>query len=557
MPIDRQHGHFVPSCPPTCCREKGDGKKAPHELVKVPDSTRSAIGEKHILGLGNVVRSRMFEVVVGALVVSNCVTMGVEAEMLLGKAVGVKAFVEVSDHVFTILFLVELAARVIVFGWQSFLPMAGGNLWNFLDVFLVLVTGVFMVWVLPLFGGTGGGAMRVCGVLRAFRLFRLVRLVRKLKPFREVWMLIRGLKKSLRILFWAIVLVFFITYIFAVFGVVLISSHIKAEYENLSSRIDARTEELEDLLEVTNGVLPLMHTLVQVLTLDSWNSIARPMMRYLPWSFCYFYLYISCAVIVMMNLVTAVIVENALANSQLDAAEQVAEREFERQKELEYLRQVYEQMDLDGDGQLTRAEFDAAFEDQELCNKLSLLGIEQKDCRDVFKLLDTGDGLLSRNEFFEGIARMDGPGQAKDLFRNTKTTELLVRLVCQQSKEVQDDLAELMRHMPGAEKRRRKGTLMQRACSTVADQPDIFMTDTSVHTDLSSSLPLTGKSGHVPIQSGAEQSGDLARVLTRLDEVVGLVTACNHNVEMCNSRVQMLSSEVSEFRRCSAGCPQR
>merc|ERR1719183_3012096 len=152
------------------------------------------------------------------------------------------------------------------------------------------------------------------------RLLRLVRIVRKVEAFHEVWLLLRGLSSSMRVLFWTVVVIFFITYMFAIFGVVLIGVELRESYEEASSGTeDAAT--LKGLVDITNGVFPMMYTLIQVLTLDSWTSVARPIQEYAGWSWLFFYLYIAVAVIVMMNLVTAVIVENALKNSQKDAEE--------------------------------------------------------------------------------------------------------------------------------------------------------------------------------------------------------------------------------------------
>merc|ERR1719440_1856255 len=90
---------------------------------------------------------------------------------------------------------------------------------------------------------------------------------------------------------------------------------------------DEALKTLKELVEITNGVFPMMYTLIQVLTLDSWTSVARPIQKYAWWSWVFFYLYIAVAVIVMMNLVTAVIVENALKNSQKDANAMLKEKE--------------------------------------------------------------------------------------------------------------------------------------------------------------------------------------------------------------------------------------
>merc|ERR1719424_462875 len=104
------------------------------------------------------------------------------------------------------------------------------------------------------------------------------------------------------------------------------------------------------------------------------------MMEYISWSFAYWYLYIAIAVIVMMNLVTAVIVENALKNSQNDADALLQEKKKQKQLELARFRQVFNDLDENGDGELTWQEFKSAFDDKGLSSDLRLLGIEPENC---------------------------------------------------------------------------------------------------------------------------------------------------------------------------------
>merc|ERR1719181_1754267 len=101
-----------------------------------------------------------------------------------------------------------------------------------------------------------------------------------------------------------------------------------------------------------------------------------------------------------MNLVTAVIVENALKNSQKGANALLKEKE--KQNELARFRRVFEEMDVDGDGELSWSEFESAFDDKDLSAQLRLLGIEPDNCREIFNMLDDGDGVLSIREFFNG-----------------------------------------------------------------------------------------------------------------------------------------------------------
>merc|ERR1711924_5904 len=165
--------------------------------------------------------------------------------------------------------------------------------------------------------------------------------------FHEVWLLLRGLAGSMRVLFWTTVVIFIITYIFAIFGIVLINVEIEDRYEmwlhdqrqamekfgaysNCSAAAEGiaswksdhpEFDEVELLYYSTRGIMQWIFTLLQVLTLDSWMSIARPMQDIVELSWVFFYFYIALVVFVLMNLVTAIIVDNALKRSREDEKE--------------------------------------------------------------------------------------------------------------------------------------------------------------------------------------------------------------------------------------------
>jgi len=305
-----------------------------------------------------------------------------------------------------------------------------------MDAFLTWFTGVLFVWVLaPL--NVDLSNFRVLTAFRAFRLFRFVRVVRKIPLFKEVVLLISGLTDSARTLFWTIVVLLFITYIFAVFGVVLISTYIAEMSLEATSAQDVKA--LGQLEEEIGGVDRLMYTLIQLLTLDSWNGIARPLVHYMTWTWLFFYAYIAIAVVVLMNLVTAVIVENALASSAKDAERQLALKEAHQNKAFEKIQVIFQMIDENGDGAVSMEEFTAAMDKPQVTNQLQLLDFKPDDCKLIFDLLDTGDGVLSLDEFFGGLSQMKGAAHAKGAFILEKRLDQMGAAMQQLGGEVAED----------------------------------------------------------------------------------------------------------------------
>merc|ERR1719271_1136035 len=107
------------------------------------------------------------------------------------------------------------------------------------------------------------------------------------------------------------------------------------------------------MLRYVGGLDELMYTLIQLLTLDSRNFFVRPMVEEISWCWAYFYAYIAVAVFVLMNLVTAIIVENAVMTANKDEHHTLSQRAKQRLEELKQLEQLFHLMDSDGSGTLS------------------------------------------------------------------------------------------------------------------------------------------------------------------------------------------------------------
>lgn len=376
--------------------------------------------------LEKMVRSLCFESMLSACIVANCITVGIWAHQLTTNQFSphLMTVLESLEHFFVAVFLVELALKWRVFGRQAFVPVDSATRSNFSDMLLVLFTGLGFTWILPLCGlifgfDSSAGPFKTLTVLRTIRLARLVRVFQRVPLFREAWLLIRGLSDSSRTLFWTIIVIFLVTYVFAIIGLSTIVVQLQAERD---VRTDPRElAMLDELLELMGGLDRLMATLVQVLTMDSFHSFTRMVLDFVWWSWIYFYCYIAIAVVVLMNLVTAIIVENAMETSRADQQHVALEKESKRKKDMSTLKKLFRAMDTDGGGTLSWDEFSASFENSEINQYWKALGFQPEDCVELFHLLDDGDGEITTSEFLDALFHMTGPAQSKDIFKLQKT----------------------------------------------------------------------------------------------------------------------------------------
>lgn len=426
-PVERPR-HRCPTWMPACCslnysncREWLARKEKMH--------TELSQSEQHKYPrLRRFVVSQRFEFIIAALIIFNCVFIGWSANQGRNPSAAVEIFSAVVDQLFTMAFAVELALQCLVRGW-TYLTASQ----NWLDVFLVMMA-IIQSWIfLP--ASVEMGILRKLTVLRTLRLVRLARAVRLRPEFKEMWSLLRGLTDSAETLFWTYIMIGCVLYFFAIVATSLIGKN-----EGWSPT----AQELAD--EYFGDVWLSMLTLFQIMTLDSWTSICRPLMAEQAWIAAFFIFFISVSVFLLMNLITAVIVENAFASGEKDKADVASKVQHEKEAELAELKEFFEKLDIDGSGTVTLDELHRAAKNKEVKIKLRALGIGAKDLDSVWESLDDGDGELTPEEFINGMRRMKGDAAAKDilyLYKEQRTMERQVGFLEDYFQHSRDRMREL------------------------------------------------------------------------------------------------------------------
>jgi len=345
-----------------------------------------------------IVMTTQFEVWGTLLICGNTVFVGWQAGLMPGTITPIQEIIgTILENLFTFCFFTELILRTMTMGWPMLLASE-----NWLDVFLVFL-GVIVTWILGP-AGIQVELLRKLTALRTLRMVRVARSVRFMPEFKEMWALVKGLTESGETLFWVAVMMGCVLYFFAIIATSLIG---KSE----------AFEDDEMVQEYFGDVGKSMFTLSQLMTLDSWTGFARPMMKKQMWTVIFFIIFIFVAVFVMLNLVTAVIVNNAFSDSKTQEKELALRLAREKEEELEDLKQFFLQIDLDGSGSLTKTELFTATRNKKVRNKLRALDVMPKDLNELWETLDDGNGELDAEEFVHGIRRLRGEAKAKDILR--------------------------------------------------------------------------------------------------------------------------------------------
>lgn len=341
-------------------------------------------------------RNPYFDFALGLLIVANSTVIGIETQLRLDDDHEEEGVLFWLESFFLVCFLSELVVRWLADGTKNLY-----NGWFWFD-FLLVATGVIYTWIVgPILVATSQDVPIISQVLtlRVLRLMRLVRALRLMEQFQELWKLCSGLLKSARTMLSVCLLVLIALFVFACVGVDLISG---------SSKLNGN-EETRQIIEVHfSSLMVTLLTLMQFANADSLASIYLPLCKVEPSLVLYFLAMWLVVTVALMNLVTAIIVENALAKGREDAEEKQNILRKMLKKHLPDIEEVFDKLDLDKSGCLEMAELQEAARDAKI-----ILPEDLKEYVDPFKLLEIFDlldadrsGMIERSEFVDGIATL-------------------------------------------------------------------------------------------------------------------------------------------------------
>jgi voltage-gated sodium channel len=210
---------------------------------------------------------KIFQSIVIIAIILSAFLVGASTFRINSTLISIFWFV---DILITLFFIIEIVIRFVAEpNKKSFLK----NGWNLFDTLIVFIS------IIPI--GPNSSIL----VFRLLRIFRVLRLISAVPELKE---LIEALLLSIKRVFYVSLLLFIILYIYASFGSILFS---------------------EDDPERWRDMGVSMITLVQVLTLSSWEQVMLPLQKIYWWTWIYFFSFIAIGSITVLNLIIAVLVD--------------------------------------------------------------------------------------------------------------------------------------------------------------------------------------------------------------------------------------------------------
>jgi len=250
---------------------------------------------------------RDYEWSIAALIILNAIVIFVEIDYPNAAPI----MCEILNSYFCILYTMEITFKIYGFGPHVFF----GSYWNIFDFTVTFITVLSDMLILVL---DGESAHKVRAVAPTLRLLRVLRLTNMFQGLRS---LMRSFTASLGALGWITVFILLWFFLCACLTTVFIGRK-----EFFPDSAAASPAEAEKLRYMFHSVPYSMYSLFEIMTIDGWTGVARPLVLTQPFLLMFFFVFVFVAGFFLLNLVTAVVVDRTVAAQQ---AEQEAREEAE------------------------------------------------------------------------------------------------------------------------------------------------------------------------------------------------------------------------------------
>lgn len=345
-----------------------------------------------------IVVFKSFEIIISAVIIFNALTIGIQTDIKVGakyywwvhklwgyKFTGVHDIPEahggiIQETHFVLFYIAEFLLRLLAFSYHVFLdPIIMCDL-------ILIMLGIASVYL------SSTGHVDPLKTFMVFRLLRLLKVAGMVKNFNNntLWLLLRGLLTAVETSCYCLVLIAALCYMFAIISLEVLTLH--------KDLFDGPGKVIIDA-QFPNLMISVL-TLFQISTFDSAGAIYVPLSRNKPYVLVFFMIFMFVSGIAMMNLITAVIVENALENARNDKTMKAMKRREEFLKLIPKFRLMFQKLDMDQSGFLERHEFkDSCNVDPILFKELTeVMGVDEP--MEIYDMLDfNNDGSISIDEF--------------------------------------------------------------------------------------------------------------------------------------------------------------
>lgn len=310
---------------------------------------------------------------------------------------GLDLFFILFDIVFSLFFFIELVIKVYV--------LRSHYMKDPQNVVEACIVGITVTDLLIL--GYSDNVV-FSSLARISKIARVLRLSRVAQAFKELRILIVHCILSLRALLWSAVLLVLIMLVSA-----LLIAQMTLLY--MTENCVAESEVCSWTYLNYGSSTKAFWTMFRVTLSGGWPQWADTLVEEVSVFYSVFwFIYIVVVWFAVIRILTALFLKQTMDVAAADHATQIAEKIKLKCRFAERLRKIFSRLDKDDNGMVTFEEFRALSEDTDARAMMSVLDIDFHEIRELFYMLDDGDGEISFDEFLAGAIRIKGDARAID-----------------------------------------------------------------------------------------------------------------------------------------------
>ena len=244
--------------------------------------------------------------------------------------------------------------------------------------------------------------------LSSIRLIRVLRVIRLVGMLERLATLAQAFIEAGKQVLWVAVLCLVFVYIFAVLGQGLF-----ANSGTLAANPDYRPEFFKNI--------PMtMLTLFQLMTMDDWANVMRPVGNSLPWSWLYTMVFVMIGSLGLMNLITAVFIEELMTQTRLANKRKEESSIREKEQKLALCREAIKDFDNNKDGRLSPEELREVLTqletNQVLAETFREVGVPVSSLKAHIAIAEQHEGYIDIDTLLNMVETASVPTLRRDIF---------------------------------------------------------------------------------------------------------------------------------------------
>jgi len=372
-----------------------------------------------------IVQSTWFQCLTTAAIIANTVYLGahinLETQHVLkslqnGEAPHLDRASNDLNLVFFIMFLLEIGFRLIA--EQDQFCCGPGKYWNVFDL-VVLVSMAVEQLPVPK-SALAIGNISPLRFFRLVRIFRALRAVRLFEHFKQLRLMLYSVASCLMSMFWATALLLLVNCIFALYledaaVVYLLENHDRGPVEKRNEYKLVQKQ----LVENWNGMGSSVRSLIYSISGGAdWGALADPFFTIGTGCGTSYIGFIILTIFGLLNILVGIFVQEAeeISKWDKDFVDDVAAFVQKRKDKEQTIQELYDFMDNEQKGMVTMQRLEESLLNDHVVAQFEQLEVSVEKVDLLMRVIDVdGNGLISREEFTDGLHKLTGRANATDV----------------------------------------------------------------------------------------------------------------------------------------------